>query len=63
MTEEKPKKSTARSYGHLALLVLIILVVFCVVVMVLNSKKPQPYASRTWTQRSRGFILSGSLSS
>jgi len=44
MTEEKPEKSPGRNYGRVALLVLIILIVFCVVVMVINSRKPQFHA-------------------
>lgn len=54
MTEEKPKKSTARNYGRPALLGLIILVVFCVVVMVINSKKPQPYALENLDSKVKG---------
>jgi hypothetical protein len=41
MAEEKPGKSDLRGRGRIVLLVLLVLVVFCVVVMVVNSRKPQ----------------------
>jgi hypothetical protein len=41
MAEEKPGKSHLRGRGRIVLLVLLVLVVFCGVVMVVNSRKPQ----------------------
>jgi hypothetical protein len=41
MAEEKPGKSHFRGRGRLVLVVLLVLVVFSVVVMVVNSRKPQ----------------------
>ena len=44
MQEEKPGTSQRRGYGRIAVLVLLILVVFCVVVMAINSRKPAYHA-------------------
>jgi hypothetical protein len=41
MAEEKPGRSPLRGRGRIVLLVLLVLVVFCGIVMVVNSKKPQ----------------------
>ena len=44
MQEEKSERSHLRGRGRIAVVVLLILVVFCVVVMVINSRKPQHHA-------------------
>ncbi|MGE5842843.1 MAG: DUF2333 family protein [Deltaproteobacteria bacterium] len=41
MQEEKPDTSPKRGWSRIAFLVLLVLAVFCAVVMVLNSRKPQ----------------------
>jgi hypothetical protein len=41
MQEEKPQRSHGRQRGRIAVLALLVLVVFCAVVMLINSRKPQ----------------------
>lgn len=43
MQEEKPDRSPVRGRGRIALLVLLLLVIFCAVVMVINSGKPESH--------------------
>jgi len=54
MQEEKPEKSHVRSHGRTALLALLILVVFCVVVMVINSRKPQFHPMENLDKKVKG---------
>jgi len=54
MQEEKPKRSHVRGHGRIALLVLLILVVFCVVVMVIHSRKPQFHALEGLDKKVKG---------
>jgi hypothetical protein len=54
MVEEKSGKSYFRGRGRIALLVLLVLVVFCVVVMVVNSRKPQYLALEGLDKKVKG---------
>ena len=54
MQEEKQDRSHLRGHGRLAVLVLLILVVFCGVVMVINSKKPQSHPMENLDKKVKG---------
>ena len=54
MTEEKPEKSHVRGHGRIAVLALLILVVFCVVVMGINSRKPQLHPMENLDKKVKG---------
>ena len=54
MQEAKPDRSHIRGHGRIAVLVLLILVVFCVVVMVMNSKKPQSHPMENLDKKVKG---------
>lgn len=54
MQEEKPERSHVRGHGRIGVLVLLILVVFCVVVMVINSRKPQSHSMENLDKKVKG---------
>jgi hypothetical protein len=54
MQEEKPDRSHIRRHGRIGVLVLLILVVFCVVVMVINSRKPQSHPMENLDKKIKG---------
>jgi hypothetical protein len=54
MQEEKPERSHFRGHGRIGVLVLLILVVFCVVVMVINSRKPQSHPMENLDKKIKG---------
>jgi len=54
MPEEKPERSHIRGRGRIGVLVLLILVAFCVVVMVMNSKKPQSHPMENLDKKIKG---------
>ena len=54
MQEEKQDRSHLRGHGRLAVLVFLILVVFCGAVMVINSKKPQSHPMENLDKKVKG---------
>ena len=54
MQEEKPERPQTRGYGRLVLLALLLLAVFCAVVMVINSRKPQHHALEGLDKKVKG---------
>jgi len=54
MQEEKQESAQIRGRGRLVLLILILLVVFCAVVMVINSRKPQHHALEGLDKKVKG---------
>jgi hypothetical protein len=54
MQEEKPQRSHGRQRGRIAVLALLILVVFCAVVMLINSRKPQSPVLEGVDKRTKG---------
>jgi hypothetical protein len=54
MAEEKPDRSKRRGRSRIVLLVLLVLVIFCVVVMVVNSRKPQYLVLEGLDQKVKG---------
>jgi len=54
MQEEKTDRSHIRGHGRIGVLVLLLLVVFCVVVMVINSRKPQSHPMGNLDKKIKG---------
>ncbi len=54
MQEQKPGRSQIRGYGRIAVLVVLLLVVFSVVVMVINSRKPHYFALEGLDKKVKG---------
>jgi hypothetical protein len=54
MEQEKTETAQAGGKGRIAVLVLLVLVVFCTVVMVINSRKPQVHSLEGLDKRIRG---------
>src|SRR5512139_101465 len=54
MQEEKPNRSRLRGHGRIVALVLCLLLVFCVVVMLINSKKPESHPMENLDKKVRG---------
>ena len=59
MPEVKPDRTPIRGRGRIVLLVLLILVVFCLVVMVINSRKPQYHSLEGLDAKVKGSLHQG----